>query len=669
MPSTKTVWGIDVGQCALKALRLQWRDNKLRVLGFDVIEHAKILSQPDADEQALIRGALGKFVSRNSLKGSLLVISVPGQASFTRFIKLPPVEMRKIPEIVRYEARQQIPFNLEDVVWDYQTISPASAGPREVEVGIFAMKRDIVNDYVSDFLAMRIEPDIVQMAPIALYNFLRHEKAGATGATLLMDVGAENTNLVIADAERVWIRNVQIGGNNFTQALARELKLPFSKAESLKRHAAESKHARQVFQAMRPVFSDLVTEVQRSIGYYTSLHRDSRVERVLALGNAFRLQGLAKFISQNLGIDVHKIESIASIASAEALTAPLFRENVLSFGVAFGLAIQGLGIGAIQTSLLPPEILNAKILKRKRPFFVAAGAAVVAAVGCFAFNQVKATSELSGRPDAATLSSDVARLQDENGKQQKLFDEQKAAMTQQQAKMVELQGLVAYESYAYDLMDSLWKIWPYDPNWARYDPRTNTPPRSSLNVIEMLTVTTHYVADAREYTEAALAGGTTGAAPPPPPPPPPPPGQTPEGGPPPPKVGPEPAILIRITGITPKTGRDGQEFLNSGLIAQLRKDPRTCHVATPSGEEVLAKVRRIDVFKNSPDHAEFTPRAVATAPGAPPPVGRIDKSNDFWFEALWVVQLPEDVKPQETAAAPPPVGAAAPAPAPGNPTP
>jgi type IV pilus assembly protein PilM len=327
MPSAKTVWGIDVGQCALKALRLQWRDGKLRALGFDVIEHAKILSQPDADEQALIRSALGKFTSRNSLKGSTIVISVPGQASFTRFIKLPPVETKKIPEIVRYEARQQIPFNLEDVVWDYQTIAkPATAGPREVEVGIFAMKKDIVNDYVSDFLAMRIEPDVVQMAPVALYNYLRYDKKEGAGATLLMDVGAENTNLVIADGERVWIRNVPIGGNNFTNALAREFKLPFSKAENLKRHAAESKHSRQVFQAMHPIYGDLLTEVQRSIGYYTSLHRDSRVERVVGLGNSFRLPGLGKYISQNLGVDVQVVDKIASLAEAEALSAPLFKD-------------------------------------------------------------------------------------------------------------------------------------------------------------------------------------------------------------------------------------------------------------------------------------------------------------------------------------------------------
>ncbi|MCX5682786.1 MAG: type IV pilus assembly protein PilM, partial [Planctomycetota bacterium] len=559
MPSAKTVWGIDVGQCALKALRLQWRDGKLRVLGFDVIEHAKILSQPDADEQALIRSALGKFMSRNSLKGSTIIISVPGQASFTRFIKLPPVETRKIPEIVRYEARQQIPFNLEDVVWDYQTIAkPASAGPREVEVGIFAMKKDIVNDYVSDFLAMRVEPDVVQMAPVALYNFLRYEKKEGAGATLLMDVGAENTNLVIADGERVWIRNVPIGGNNFTNALAREFKLPFSKAENLKRHAAESKHAAQVFQAMSPVYGDLLTEVQRSIGYYTSLHRDSRVERVVGLGNSFRLPRLSKYISQNLGVDVSPVEKFASMADAEALSAPLFKENVLSFGVAFGLAIQGLGIGTIQTSLLPPEILSAKVYRRKRPFFVAAGVAVLAAVGCFAYDQVRAAQELTGAAGTAdTLARKVATIRDDNKKQQADFDKQKLILAQDQAKVVDVTGLTSHETYASELLRNLWTVWPYDPLWEKaleLAPAGQPPAsRAQLNVIEMLHVSVHYVSDVREYSEASLSGG--GALP-----------MTAEGA-----GAAQAGVIVRLIGITPKQGPEATQYLNNGLIEKLKK--------------------------------------------------------------------------------------------------
>jgi type IV pilus assembly protein PilM len=663
MPTAKTVWGIDVGQCALKAIRLRWRDNRLQAVGFDVIEHSKVLSQPDADEQQLIRHALKKFLDRNSIKGSTIVVSVPGQASFTRFIKLPPVEQRKVPEIVRYEARQQIPFNLEDVVWDYQTLSPAGAGPREVEVGIFAMKREIVADYVADFLAMRIEPDIVQMAPVALYNFLMYDKQGGGGATILVDVGAENTNLVIADADRVWIRPVPIGGNNFTQALCKQFKLPFAKAENLKRHAAESKHARKVFQAMRPVFGDLLTEVQRSIGYYTSLHRDSRIERVVALGNAFRLPGLRNFLAQSLGLEVEAMEGFHSLPDAPALNAPLFRENVLSFGVAFGLAVQGLGRATIQTSLLPPEILSQKIMRKKRPFFAGAAACLVAAIGCFGYDQIKGFGELAGQPgEVDRMERDVGQMAEENTAKQTLFEKEKQALVERQTKLAELEGIASDPAYAYELAQAVWEALPYDERWRTYDPAKNSPPRTDLRQVELLDLKAQYVADVRPYSgsasegldkievieagaepaaapaEAPAGGGSAAAAP--------------QGA-----RGPRPGILIRIVGITPKPARDGQQFINDELIEKLKNNPRTVRLRTPAGEEMLAKVRLTGRFGDQREFADFSStrsgaRGVDEAV-AGPPVVEIDRRNDSWFVAEWVVKMPDrgsaPAAPAETA--------------------
>jgi type IV pilus assembly protein PilM len=628
-----------VGQCALKALKLQWRDGKLRALGFDVIEHAKILSQPDADEQALIRSALAKFLSRNSIKGSTLVISVPGQASFTRFIKLPPVEMKKIPEIVRYEARQQIPFNLEDVVWDYQTISPPSAGPREVEVGIFAMKRDIVADYVSDFLAMKIEPDIVQMAPVALYNFLKHDRKDLTGATILIDVGAENTNLVISDGDRVWIRNIPLGGNNFTAALAKEFKLPFSKAENLKRHAAESKHARQVFQAMRPVFGDLLTEIQRSIGYYTSLHRDSRVENVVAMGNAFRLAGLTKFVSQNLGVEVLKVEGFPSLGDGETLAAPLFRENVLSFGVPFGLAVQGCGLATIGTSLLPPEILGAKVMRRKRPFFVAAGVAVLGAVGCFGYNQVSTYQQVAGgASEVKKLTSEVNGLTSENKRQQELFEAQKKLLVAEQGKIGEIAKLVDNADYGYEVLRTLWDAWPYDKSFEGYDPKTDKPPRSTLGIIEMLSLTGHYVPDVRAYSEAGASAAAAAAPAATPAEPGAPAAQPAAGG------GAMPGMLVEFFGITPRLGQDGFKFVNETLMTGLKKCKRTVQFPNPGGEkEMLAQVKKTGTFRNQAEYQDFAPRTVAPAAPSPgvasPAAVVVDKGGDFWFLAQWVVEI------------------------------
>ncbi len=128
MANGRGVWGIDLGQCALKALRCTLAEDGETVVAdaFDYIEYPKMLSQPDAEPAVLIREALELFLSRNSTVGDRIVISVSGQSGLARFVKLPPVEQKKIPDLVKFEAKQQIPFPLEDVIWDYQAM-PGSA--------------------------------------------------------------------------------------------------------------------------------------------------------------------------------------------------------------------------------------------------------------------------------------------------------------------------------------------------------------------------------------------------------------------------------------------------------------------------------------------------------------------------------------------------------------
>src|SRR5215831_10622984 len=160
MANQPGVWGIDLGQAALKAIRLEEIDGQVTATAFDYVEHPKILSQPDADPEQLTREALEKFLSRNDLKGDTVAISVPGQSGLARFVKLPPVEEKKITDIVRFEAKQQIPFNLEEVVWDFQKITSGVVSDgfaMETEIGLFAMKRDMVSRYLGHFKEVNVE--------------------------------------------------------------------------------------------------------------------------------------------------------------------------------------------------------------------------------------------------------------------------------------------------------------------------------------------------------------------------------------------------------------------------------------------------------------------------------------------------------------------------------
>ena len=390
MAKKTAVWGIDIGQCALKALRLQAGDEPGQVVavGFDYVEYPKILSQPEANPDELVQDALKQFLDRNSVRGDRVAISVSGQSGLARFIKLPPVESKKIPDIVKYEARQQIPFALDDVVWDYQQLDGGSVEEGvalETEVGLFAMKRDQVEQALRPFQTAGIEVDIVQLTPLALYNFIAFDELynlkpedydpdNPPESVVLLAIGTETTDLVVTNGYRVWQRSIPLGGNHFTKALTKELKLTWAKAEHLKRNAAKAENAKVLFQAMRPVFSDLLTEVQRSLGYFSSLDRAAKIGKIVALGNAMKLPGLQRYLAQNLGHKVVKLERFQRLQGSEVLAAPAFKDNVLSFPTSYGLALQGLVETRIRTNLLPPEIVQQRLIRDKKPWAVGAAA-------------------------------------------------------------------------------------------------------------------------------------------------------------------------------------------------------------------------------------------------------------------------------------------------------
>jgi type IV pilus assembly protein PilM len=399
------VWGIDLGQCALKAIRLQEIEGQMTATAFDYVEHPKILSQPDADPDALTREALEKFLSRNTLRGDMVAISVPGQSGLARFVKLPPVEEKKISDIVRFEAKQQIPFNLDEVVWDYQKIGSGivtDGFAMETEIGLFAMKRDMIGKYLQHFKDVKVEVHVVQMAPLSLCNFVAYDllNKGAPGeegegeegggktknCVVALDIGADSSNLIITDGERIiWQRPIPLGGNHFTRALTKDLKLTFAKAEHLKRNATKSPDLKKILASLKPVLNDFVGEVQRSLGYFTNTHRDAHVEYMVGLGNAFRLPGLQRFLAEKLQLDVRKLGKLERLGG-EVLNSPTYSDNILSFAVAYGLAVQGLKHSRLVTNLLPGEIRIERMVRAKKPWAVTAAATLLITSGAMALD-------------------------------------------------------------------------------------------------------------------------------------------------------------------------------------------------------------------------------------------------------------------------------------------
>ncbi|HMO13394.1 MAG TPA: type IV pilus assembly protein PilM [Pirellulaceae bacterium] len=396
MAKSKSVWGIDIGQAALKALRCSKDENGAVVAtSFDFIEYPKLLSQPDADPVELVQEALETFLERNNVKGDTIAISVSGQAGLSRFFRPPPVDAKTLQDIVKYEVKAQIPFPIEDVVWDWQRLGGSKNDDLivDAEIGLFAIKRDSVFTSPRPFDKAGIEVDLVQLAPLAIFNVVCHDVLGEIPDPELIDpenppeslvvlsLGTDSTDLIISNGIKLWLRNIPIGGNHFTKQLSREMKLTHAKAEHLKRNvrqmAENEDTAKRIFQAMRPVFNDLVTEIQRSLTFYNGMEKNAKIERVVLLGNAARLPGLRQFLTKQLELDIVKLNKFETL-QGDVVSEKAFVDNMLAYAPCYGLCLQGLNSSLLKTNLLPQEIVKERLIRSKKPWVLSSVALIVA---------------------------------------------------------------------------------------------------------------------------------------------------------------------------------------------------------------------------------------------------------------------------------------------------
>ena len=219
MPALTDAWGIEIGANAIKAVRLQKIGDTISLVDFDVLHYKKVLTTPEFDGDEAIRMGLLELQARHSMENTSVVISVPGHMAFARFAKLPPVEPKKIPDIVKFEAVQQIPFPIEEVEWDYQVFQQEDSP--DVEVGIFAVTKERVAKWLANIHAVDMPIHALSLSPVAIYNAMVHDLKldEDSPGTILMDVGTTATDVIIIEAGRIWLRTIPIGGHHFTDAL------------------------------------------------------------------------------------------------------------------------------------------------------------------------------------------------------------------------------------------------------------------------------------------------------------------------------------------------------------------------------------------------------------------------------------------------------------------
>ena len=417
MSTAKSAWGVEVGSFAVKAVRLERQGSGVKITDFAIIPHSKVLSAPDVDADEIVRISLGQFVSQKAVDKTRVAISVPGNVAFSAFTRLPPHEPKQTPNLVRFEAEQQIPFPINEVEWDYKTFQNQDSP--EVEVGIFALQRSVLDDRLGLYGELGIEPDVVTISPLALYNAVAYDLGlnESSSPVVILDIATRHSDLIVAEAGRCWFRRLPVGGHNFTMAISEAFKISYAKAERLKQEGATGKYAKQVMQAMRPVFTELLESVQRSLDYYKTA---ATLDTMIGVGSTFKIPGLRRFLGTQLQKDVVRLDELQKI-QVEGPEAAAFATGTVNLWTAYGLALQEVGGSDVDVNLAPISVLRQQMWDGKKAWFAGAAAVAFLAGGAMFGRYLLDSNGLrSGRADAERIVTSVNR--DHSNNKQQLDD-------------------------------------------------------------------------------------------------------------------------------------------------------------------------------------------------------------------------------------------------------
>ncbi len=360
------------------------------------LKQIEILGDPSADPTRSLQTKLQveQLVSELGFKGRSVNYAIASHVIFTRPVTLPSVgDASQVEQIVVFEAQQNVPYPIDEVVWDWQLLDAGDGS--QVEVILAAIKSDLLDEINASAQAGGLKPAIVDIAPMALYNALRYNYPDAEGCSILLDIGSRTTNLLFCEPGKIFPRRLNIGGSSITTAIAKDFGCSFAEAEarkvkdgfvSLGGTYAEPDDAEiaRISKITRNQMTRLHQEIARSITFYRSEHGGSQPVRVLIAGGTASLPYIREFFQEKFpGMEVDYFNPLRNVAVSDSANTDDLAHATHTLGELVGLALRGLGSCPMELNLRPVSVAKTEKRAAQRPYLIAAGIAVLAAIGAW----------------------------------------------------------------------------------------------------------------------------------------------------------------------------------------------------------------------------------------------------------------------------------------------
>jgi type IV pilus assembly protein PilM len=393
MLKSKSFLAVDFGAGTLKLAEFEINEaGGLRLKHYGL----KPLGAEGAQEtarEAVVQKALQELMSEKGARAKSVNVSAPGFHVFSKFVKLPPVDAGKVTQIIQYEAQQNVPFPLEEVVWDYQILGSTAGG--ELEVLLVAIKADIVEGLFRVTETAGLNLQLTDVSPAALCNSFRYNYGDLEDCTMLLDIGAKTSNLLFFEKGKVFSRSINLGANAITQDFANESKKKFDAAEKIKisegfvslggaYEEPENQDQAAISKIARQFMTRLHIQVNQTMQFYRGQQGGSAPVRLFLAGGASIMPYTAQFFAEKLNVPVEYFNPLRNVQIDPAINLEDLARVAHSLGEVVGLGLRNLAQCPVELNLMPDSTLKWQSFNQKKPYLIASVfslVAVVAAIG------------------------------------------------------------------------------------------------------------------------------------------------------------------------------------------------------------------------------------------------------------------------------------------------